>query len=155
MPRDLTRLTTLPLLLGVALWLAGCEPGDDSGTVGACVNLPGDEVLHLDEASGTTTDATIAEIVLSGFAIDGDAVSAQSIAAERTTNITLDGNALNCVLPCSFGTQPGTWTFGASAAGYELTPQEIDADYDRFVSGCPSYDEDGTHVSITLDESGM
>ncbi|MBB87921.1 hypothetical protein [Abyssibacter sp.] len=155
MPRTLFHRTTLTLVFGGALLVTGCEGGEDSGTVGACVNLANDEVLHIDDASGTTTDATIGEIVLSGFAIDGDAISAESIAAGRSTNITLDGNALNCVLPCSFGTEPGTWTFGASADGYELTPQEVEAEYNRFVGGCPSYDEDGTHVSITLDESGV
>lgn len=147
-----TRLRLVVLL--ASLLVVGCDTGDDDGTAGACVNLPNDEVLHLDQARGAQTGSVIGEITLSGFAIDGQSVTAASIANQRSQNITLDDNALTCVLPCSFGIQEGTWTFGASADGYDLTPQEVVAVYNRFVGGCPSYVEDGTHTDISLQESG-
>lgn len=142
------------LSLVAPLLLLGCDTGDDEGVAGACVNLPNDEVLQIDQATGANTGSVIGEITLSGFAIDGQTVTAASIADQRNRNITLDDNALTCVLPCAFGTQEGTWTFGASADGYDLTPQEVVAVYNRFVGGCPSYVEDGTHTDITLQESG-
>lgn len=148
-----SRLARLLLPAAITL-LAACDAGTDDGVAGACVNLPNDEVLHIDSATGTNTGSVIGEITLSGFSIDNQSISAASVANQRSRNITVDDNALTCVLPCSFGTQEGNWRFGASADGFDLTPQEVVATYDRFVGGCPSYVEDGTQTDITLDESG-
>ncbi|MDD3764506.1 MAG: hypothetical protein PHP86_14550 [Nevskiales bacterium] len=135
--------------------LAGCSnSGGDEGDVGICLHSFEDEVLHIDQASGATTDAVIGEVLLSQFVVNDHAVPADDLVVSRHTNVTVEGDKLRCVVPCSFGLVEGDWQFVAEATGYAPTAQSVSAAYATFVGGCPSYDTDGTHVEILLDESG-
>ncbi len=135
--------------------LAGCSnSGDDDGDVGICLHSFEDEVLHIDKANGTITDAVIGEVLLSQFVVNDHAVSADDLVVSRHTNVTVEGDKLRCVVPCSFGIVEGDWQFVAEATGYAPTAQSVSAAYATFVGGCPSSNADGTHVEILLDESG-
>jgi hypothetical protein len=111
-----------------------------------------DEVLHIDEASGKRTGAVIGQVDLSSFVVNGVARSTESIIQPRASNVVLAGEVLRCTLPCSFGIESGHWEFFATASGYIPTAQAVEASYSSFQGGCPSFEGDGTHTPITLDE---
>ena len=157
----MTPLTLHQLGLPLALALAACSQGDGSDLAldentgaGPCVHVYEDAVLHLDSASGRTTDAVIGQITLSDFAVDGTARTPDQVTAQQSQNVVVDGDTLVCTLPCAFGTDEGTWTFVSDADGYAPTPQSEDAAYATFNGGCPSSNDDGTHVTLQLDEDG-
>lgn len=151
------RYARMPLAAIAILTLSACSDGgsdahkgDDSGP---CVHEYLDEVLHLESAAGRDTDAVIAQVWLSEFRLDGEAVEAAALISGRATNLEADGDRLQCTLPCSFGVAEGSWEFTAEAPGYAATPQIVEAAYATFDAGCPSASDDGTVVSILLDES--
>lgn len=143
-------------VLAVAMLLTACDsssgPSEDSAFIGPCIHTVEDEVLHIDAATGTQTGAVIAALDLSGFTVDGQARTAQQIIEQRQINVVQFDGILRCTLPCAFGTEVGQWEFTASAVGYMPTLQSVAAIYDTFSGGCPSFETDGTHVSILLDE---
>ncbi len=144
-----------------AFFLSGCQPNDaerqdaveDNLVAGPCVHLYQDEVLHIVEASGTATGAVIGQVDLSNFVVNGSVRSNESIIQSRASNIVSLADVLRCTLPCSFGVESGEWEFTAEAAGYKATAQTLEASYTTFEGGCPSFEDGGTHVTITLDEN--
>ena len=153
----------LPILLA-SLSLLGCSNDNSAegadpdriggGMAGPCVHVYEDPVLHVDSASGRTTDAVIGQIELSDLEVDGQTRTPAEATEPQGQNVEVDGDTLRCTLPCAFGTTEGTWTFVADAAGYAPTPQSEDATYATFNGGCPSSNDDGSHVTLQLDEDG-
>lgn len=142
------------LLLMVTLFMTGCESNDSANTpVGVCIHTYEDEVLHIDEAFGKTTGSVIGQIDLSSFAVNGVTRSVESIIQQRSSNVTLVGETLRCTLPCSFGTESGSWEFSVVAPGYVPTGQIIEVSYSTFSGGCPSYEDVGTHTTVIVNES--
>ena len=153
---DMKRCRSILLILCLPLVGIGCSknsPGD-SGFVGPCIHTLEDEVLHIDEASGSATSAIIGQLELSSFVVNGQIRTSEEVVARRQSNVVLDGELLRCTLPCSFGTESGQWEFTAAAPGYLPTGQSATAEYARFSGGCPSFETDGTHISAVLDEAG-
>ncbi len=144
------------LILFLPLAGVGCSENSsgDSDLVGPCVHTQEDEVLHIDEASGSATGAIIGQLELSAFVINGQGRTAEEAVAQRQSNVVLDGELLICTLPCSFGTESGQWEFTAAAPGYLPTGQSATAEYATFSGGCPSFETDGTHIFAVLDEAG-
>jgi len=155
---DMKRCRSILLILCLPLVGIGCSensPGD-SGFAGPCVIIFEDEVLHIDEASGSATSAIIGQLELSSFVVNGQVRTSEEVVAQRQSNVVLDGELLRCTLPCSFGTEPGRWEFTALAPGYLPTGQSATVEYGTSggpVGGCPAFLNDGTHISAVLDEA--
>lgn len=60
---------------------------------------------------------------------------------------------LECLVPCSFGTEEGKWQFVASAPGQASRPVNVGASYAVAGRGCPSYFDKGTEVRLSLEPS--
>lgn len=151
--RVLNRAFSLSLLGAVIVACDdGAGPVDGSSLVGPCVHTLEDEVLHIDDAAGTITGAVIGQIDLFDFRVDGQPRTADQITQQRAVNVFRYDGVLRCTLPCSFGTEGGEWEFTATAVGYIPTPQTVDAEYETFSGGCPSFETDGTHISISVNE---
>ncbi len=152
---DMKRCRSILLILCLPLVGIGCsENSPDDGFAGPCVVTYGDEVLHIDEASGSATSAIIGQLELSSFVVNGQVRTSEEVVAQRQSNVVLDGELLRCTLPCSFGTESGQWEFTALAPGYLPTGQSATAEYATVSGGCPSFGTDGTHISAVLDEAG-
>jgi hypothetical protein len=143
-------------LSSLAAAVAACDgssgPPTGPSLVGPCIHTYQDQVLHIDDAAGTSTGAVIMQLDLSGFAVNGAPRTAIQIVQQSAFNVFAFDNVVRCTLPCSFGTEPGEWEFTASAIGFTPTAQNVAAEYATFSGGCPSFETDGTHVSILLDE---
>ena len=60
---------------------------------------------------------------------------------------------LECTVPCSFGTEEGKWQFTASAPGHAGRAVNVGASYAVLGRGCPSYNDKGTEVRLSLEPS--
>ena len=60
---------------------------------------------------------------------------------------------LECTVPCSFGAEEGKWQFTASAPGHAGRAVNVGASYALFGRGCPSYNDKGTEVRLSLEPS--
>lgn len=58
---------------------------------------------------------------------------------------------LECTVPCSFGTEEGRWQFTANAPGHTGRPVNVGASYAVLGRGCPSYNDKGTEVRLSLE----
>jgi hypothetical protein len=152
----MSRWRGIVLILCLSLFGGGCaeDPSDESGLVGACIHTYEDNVLHIDEASGSSAGVSIEQLELAAFLVNGQSRSSEDIVAQGQSNVLLDGGLLRCTLPCSFGTESGRWEFVATAPGFSPTEQSANAEYSTFSGGCPSFETDGTHISLVLDEAG-
>jgi hypothetical protein len=61
---------------------------------------------------------------------------------------------LECLVPCSFGTEEGKWQFTASAPGHTSRAVNVGASYAVSGRGCPSYNDKGTEVRLNLEPVG-
>jgi hypothetical protein len=61
---------------------------------------------------------------------------------------------LECLVPCSFGTEEGKWQFTASAPGHTSQAVNVGASYALLGRGCPSYNDKGTEVRLNLEPVG-
>lgn len=140
---------------------AGCGIGDD-GSVGngiqnggACVHEYREPILNLDSVTEATTGDAVAVVHLSEIAVDGMARTGTTLvqAGRPQSNVTADGsgNGLDCTVPCGFGSAAGTWTFTVSAEGRVPTDVTVEAAYETFVGGCPSYEDGGTRFDVVLE----
>ncbi len=126
-----------------------------SPPVGPCVHYYDDRVLHIDSASSIGFKDELTEITLSNFRVNGNQFSIADVTPEYNgeemgANVRLQGDNLICELPCSFGIDEGEWQFDAIAIGHYSTEQVVEARYATFDGGCPSTNDDGSHVSIAL-----
>ncbi len=69
----------------------------------------------------------------------------------ETLNLT-EGEAgvFSCEVPCGFGSEPAEYTFWVGAEGYEPVEVSVEAEYEVFVGGCPSFNDGGTEVQVEL-----
>jgi hypothetical protein len=143
------------LLLG-CLSLVGCSGGgggDDSNHVGPCVHEFRDPVLNITSANSAADDARIGILVISNVTFNSSAVDLPMLFQEGTlqlTNLEFKDNKLICSVPCGFGTTEGLWQFDVSAAGFVEQHVSVQAGYAIFQGGCPSYNDNGTRLKITM-----
>ena len=128
--------------LGATCLLSSC----DLFLAGACDHEYRDPVLALALRSGGP-----GTISLSGFSIDGRAVSAlDQLAVPPAFHVRVVDDALICEVPCGFGVEEGRYTFTAGASGFAPTPVDVEARYDDFDSGCPSSNSGSTQIAVLL-----
>jgi hypothetical protein len=133
-------------LLGAALGACG------GSTSGPCEVRFDGGVVRVVAASDALTGASLGQLSLSGFAIQGVAVSDLGELVEPIPSLgaTISGDGLLCTVACEFGTTEGTYRFTAAAAGYQPKEVTVDARYASHRGNCPARLGDGTTVSIAL-----
>lgn len=78
-------------------------------------------ILHLRDAKNASTQASVAQVVLSDIRIHGRLQSGDDmrfLLPRNARNTTVEGNQLRCTLSCSFGVESGDYQFTVSALGY-------------------------------------
>ena len=123
--------------------------GEPNPPVGLCIHQFASPVLAISSASDARTGTAFARVTLDQFLIDGVSVSAASLALV-SSNVVVDGSALQCSLPCAFGTTEGGYTFVVSASGYKPADLSVAARYANFTGGCPSSNSGSTRTSVAL-----
>jgi hypothetical protein len=72
-------------------------------------------------------------------------------ALQGLVNAVPGPQGLECLVPCSFGTEEGKWQFTASAPGHTGRAVNVGASYAVSGRGCPSYSDKGTDVRLSLE----
>jgi hypothetical protein len=142
MPTKLTAIVFLALLFH-----AGCKPG--GSTVGPCVHIYKEAILHIESVTNSQTGALIPTIVLSEIRLDTSAVNPMWL-TPVSKNVVFVDSTLVCNVPCSFGTEPHQYTFRVSAKGYLDTTISCFANYSIIHGGCPSSSDGGLRIQFTM-----
>lgn len=128
------------------------EPRDDDMPVGICVHYYEDPLINIISAQETETGYAIDQVNISNITLAGQAVNLHRYSQDNLSNFTLDtdGNGGYCTLPCTFLEGEGSVSFDVSANGYQSKSVELEAEYQTFDGGCPSYSSDGVVMAIEL-----
>ena len=98
-------------------------------------------------------DTRIGILIISNVTFNSSAIDLRTLFQEGTlqlTNLEIKDNKLICSVPCGFGTTEGLWQLYVSAAGFVEQHVSVQAGYAIFQGGCPSYNDKGTRLSITM-----
>jgi hypothetical protein len=114
-----------------------------------CVHSYRSGVVAVVAAQSAGTARAVPAVTLSGIKVDGQPADVATMSGLQ--NAVVAGSGVVCTLPCSLGTQEGRWEFTATAAGHVPRAASVDARYAVFQGGCPSYNDKGTEVRLTLE----
>lgn len=146
-------LVIVCLAIGTGVIVVGCndDDNDDDYPIGPCVHTYMDAVIHVEDVQDRDSGAPIDTVFISAATVDARPYLLEWLAEEtNASGVTLVGDSLKCAVPCAFGTQEGHWALTVSASGYPEQTVEFDAHYAVFHGGCPSWNDDGTDVSLEL-----
>ena len=90
--------------------------------------------------------SAISNIKLNGVVMDTAELRIRSFSLQRGSL------GFDCTLPCSFGYQPGTYTFDAYARGFYRSSAQAAASYADPPAGCPATHGTPTSTSVALTE---
>jgi hypothetical protein len=146
-----TRLGRGLVLFAVVAGMSILSCRDDDSTAGPCVHNYLDAVVHLASVRNHATQAPLDTVFMSAAAVDDHLYLLTALVQEaNASGVTLVGDSLRCVLPCSFGHEEGHWAVTLSARGFARQEVEFDADYAVFHGGCPSWNDSGTVVDLEI-----
>jgi len=146
-----TRLGRCLVPFAIIAGLSGLSCHDDGFATGPCIHHYLDAAVHLTSVRDHATQAPLDTVFISAAAVDGHTHLLSSLAQEEpASGVTLVGESLRCVLPCSFGHEEGHWVVTLSARGYAQQALEFDANYAVFHGGCPSWNDNGTVVNLDI-----
>ncbi|MFN8666860.1 MAG: hypothetical protein U0164_06605 [Gemmatimonadaceae bacterium] len=116
---------------------------------GPCVHTYRDPLLAITMATEVGGTARVAPLLITGVTIGGQPMAASGLATFGY-GIRARGDTLVCDVPCGFGTSEGTYAFTAVAPGFAPRQVSLDAHYQTFKGGCPSYNAGSMAVAIVL-----
>jgi hypothetical protein len=128
----------------------GCKPnGEGGGTVGPCVHIYKEAILHIESVNNTQTGSLIPTIVLSQIMLDTVKISPMWLTTV-SKNVVFFDSTLICNVPCSFGTDSREYRFTVSANGYADTTITCFPIYTINQGGCPSSSDGGLRIRFTM-----
>jgi len=144
-------------LVWATLWLAGCAGMRDSSfgqrMFGACAHAYRSGIVAITAAQSTGGGAGVSRplplVILGQIRVNDKAVDPGDLPG--LVNAVPGPQGLECTVPCSFGTEEGKWQFTASAPGHAGRPVNVGAHYAVFGRGCPSYNDKGMEVRLSLE----
>ena len=146
------------LVLATA-YLAGCAGMRDTPMgqrlFGACPHTYRSGVVAITAAQSTGgvygLARPLAQVVLSQIRVNDKPADPDGLPG--LVNAVPGPQGLECLVPCSFGTEEGKWQFTASAPGHTSRAVNVGASYAVTGRGCPSYNDKGTEVRLSLEPS--
>ena len=135
-------------LLSVACFSLGCQ----NDPTGPCFVEFREAILHITNVRDGTTGEAISQITISRLQIDGQQNPIGEWSLYESQNVELRDSSLTCTLPCSFGTQDGTYLLGVSAEGYVDRDVEIPGVHFSVHEGpgCPLFLGGGTRTEFKM-----
>ncbi|MGD9899450.1 MAG: hypothetical protein AB7T22_10020 [Calditrichaceae bacterium] len=106
-------------------------------------------ILSVIAVKDAATLQGIDSIELYSIRIDGIEADL-NILMDQSSNVILRDSTLICEVPCSFGTQPGKYSFVASAEGFRDSLYTLDVNYKYSEGGCPSRSWGSLEMEIEL-----
>jgi len=135
-------------IAALAAW-AGCENDE---TVGPCYHLYKEPLINVTAATSSANGDAIPTVALTGFERDGTPITTADLII-GSYFVEPRGDTLLCHLPCGFGRIAGDYSFVAGAAGFQDKTLTLQAQYQIFQGGCPSFNDGGMDIVIELTPS--
>jgi hypothetical protein len=151
MPMRLSLRTLLRVLIIAALVQLGCAgPGESAAQLmRPCVHTYRSGIVVVAAARSSDAQAgALPTLTLSDFKVEDRPLAVADLQQLHHAVATPQG--LVCTVPCSFGSEEGRWQFTAAAPGHAPRSVSVVARYAVFVGGCPSYNDQGAEVRVTL-----
>lgn len=144
------------LLLATAC-LAGCAGMRNSPMgqrwFGACAHTYRSGIVAITAAQSTGgvygLPRPLPQVVVSQIRVNDKSVDPGEL--QGLVNAVPGPQGLECLVPCSFGTEEGKWQFTASAPGHASRAVNVGASFAVAGRGCPSYNDKGTEVRLSLE----
>jgi len=147
------RLTFFVATLVVAVALPACGGGGEEEPIfGPCVVISNDPVITIAAATTSASAASsVPTLFLGQLTYNGLQLEPSLMTSPPASNVRSVGAALECTVPCGFGSSPGSYSFSASAPGMAASSVSVNASYARFKGGCPAFYSGGASISLRLD----
>jgi hypothetical protein len=111
-------------------------------------------IMQIIAAQGTPTSMRIPILAISNVRLNGQLMDTAYV---RTRSFSLQRTSapgvFDCTVPCSWGYEPGVYTFDAKALGYYGTTVQAVADYSEVPAGCPASHGTPANTVVTLREA--
>lgn len=137
-------------ILAAIVIFVGCTSEILPPDNGPCVHEYRDPVLKIEHVTSVMRNESIDQIILNSISIDNNSLPLTYYSGSPLKNISFQNTSMVCTVPCGFGIDSGTYEFKVSAEGYLDSTVTVTAHYDIFEGGCPSYNDNGTEISIGL-----
>lgn len=142
---------TLTLIFFTSMLFISCDKicENDNNKVGPCVHEYREAIFHITALTDSASGSTISFASISNLKINGNQHT--SFFGSINYGIVSADGIFYCNFPCGFGIEPGSYEFDISADGYK-TKHVIfnNIDYSIYEGGCPSYNDGGVRVTITM-----
>ena len=139
-------------LLPAVLVLVGCDAVERRSPFGPCYHAFEDAVLTVSCVRDARSGLPIKTLFIHDLTVDGHPESPHDLMDEYWINVeTVGEDTLRCTPPFTLGTHEGRFVFGMTAPGHLGATFQVDAEYAVFEGGCPSFNDEGTVVELTLD----
>lgn len=153
-------IVTAALVLSAG-WLAGCASLRDTPLgermFGTCPHTYRSGIVAITAAQSTGgvsgVPRPIPQVILGQIRVNDQPVDPGNL--QGLVNAVPGPQGLECLVPCSFGTQDGKWQFTASAPGQVGRLVNVGAHYAVVGHGCPSYSDKGVDVRVNLEPAGL
>lgn len=144
------KIHTFKAILSIVglITLMNCRGIDNR--VGPCVHTYNEPVLNIDRVVDSQTGAPIQKVKISSLTVDNVEQNPAWVIAGVAKNITIQDSSLFGQPPFGFGTNDGIYQFFIQATGYRDTLVCQLANYQTFKGGCPSFNDDGTHITVKM-----
>lgn len=143
------RLTRGISVLGLMAAMAAC----DGGAIDPCVDGEPSAVLEIAAVRDPATGASGAALSLSDIMIDGVAIDTAIVRTNLLRHVERTATGIACTVPCSFGEQPGTYTFDVHSPGFYPGRAAVVASYSNAPAGCAASHGDPTRFTVRLVEA--
>lgn len=137
------------IVLGAVLTVMAC----DDQTVDPCPQSESKPVLEIVAVRDPATGTSGAALALSSITLDGVPVDTSILRTHVLRNVERTEEGIACTVPCSFGQEPGIYSFDVLAPGFYQGHDEVSAAYTNVPDGCPASHGDPTPHSVNLIEA--
>jgi len=135
--------------LAMAMMVVGCDyvPTDP------CASTDSKPVLEIRAVEDSATAAKAVALSLSNITLGGAPIDTVVLRSNILHNVERSKYGIGCLLPCTFGTEPGTYAFDTRSNGFYPTHHEVTASYTDAPIGCPESHERATGVTLNMVEA--
>lgn len=156
MPEQTFRLRRLQVVAIAGMALAGCntttiDDGSVEAPAGVCSHTYREPVFNISYAVNALTGEPVGTIVIQSISINDRLVTDDNNPLTGSQNIVRVDGHWRCSLPCGLGNEEGRYRIVVDSPGYLPQSLTVQANYRVYEGGCPSYSDQGLHVSLALE----